>query len=242
MNTIHYSSQLLLDLFQQRKIVTLPEMKTALGTATDMTVYRKLAGLPYRTSYSHRGAYYTLDTLAEFDPHGLWTCADVHFSRQGTLLDTVATWVDSSTGGYYAEELRTLLGVEVKDALRQLVRAGRLHRQKLAGRFFYEAIGRARRQEQRAARQAQAPEADQLAAAMVLFFSLLDEQQRRLFAGLESLAQGRGGDRRMAELLGLDVATVARGRKELLCGQILRQRVRQAGAGRPGVEKKRPMS
>jgi hypothetical protein len=242
MNTIHYSSQALLDLFQQRKIVTLPEMKEALGTATDMTVYRKLSGLPYRTSYSHRGAYYTLDTLAEFDRQGLWTLGDVHFSQQGTLLDTVATLVDGSSGGYSAEELHTLLGVEVKDALRHLAYAGRLHRQKLGGRFLYEAAGRARRQEQRAARQAQAPEADQLAAAMVLFYSLLDEQQRRLFAGLESLAQGRGGDRRMAELLGLDVATVARGRKELLRGQILRQRVRQTGAGRPGVEKKRPMS
>jgi hypothetical protein len=76
----------------------------------------------------------------------------------------------------------------------------------------------------------------------ILFYSLLDEQQRRLFAGLESLAQGCGGDRRMAELLGLDVETVARGRKELLHGQVLRQRVRQAGAGRPGVEKKRPIS
>ena len=46
----------------------------------------------------------------------------------------------------------------------------------------------------------------------------------------------------MAQLFGLNVDTVARGRVELLRGQVLRQRVRQAGAGRPRAEKKRPES
>ena len=35
-------------------------------------------------------------------------------------------------------------------------------------------------------------------AAIALFASLLDERQRRLFAGLESLKCGWGGDRRIA--------------------------------------------
>jgi len=76
----------------------------------------------------------------------------------------------------------------------------------------------------------------------VLFYSLLDEQQRRLYAGLESLEWGHGGDQRMAQLLGLDVDTVARGRAELLSGQVLQQRVRRVGGGRPRAEKKRPKS
>jgi hypothetical protein len=46
----------------------------------------------------------------------------------------------------------------------------------------------------------------------------------------------------MADLLGLDVETVARGRRELLSGQVLRQRVRRAGAVRARVEKKPPAS
>jgi len=44
----------------------------------------------------------------------------------------------------------------------------------------------------------------------------------------------------MAELLGLDVATVARGRRELLTGEVLRERTRRAGGGRKAVGKKRP--
>ena len=58
------------------------------------------------------------------------------------------------------------------------------------------------------------PDADlmpeELRAAIVLFASLLDERQRRLFAGLESLKCGWRGDRRIAALLGIDPSTVAR--------------------------------
>jgi hypothetical protein len=75
-----------------------------------------------------------------------------------------------------------------------------------------------------------------------LFYSLLDEQQRRLYAGLESLKQGQGGDRKLAQILGLDEETVARGRQELLEAKVQRDRVRQPGGGRPRAEKKRPVS
>jgi hypothetical protein len=81
-----------------------------------------------------------------------------------------------------------------------------------------------------------------LRAALVLFYGLLDEQQRRLYAGLESIKRGHGGDRQMAQWLGLDVATVARGRRELLAGEVQSNRVRRAGGGRPATEKKRPAS
>jgi hypothetical protein len=79
-----------------------------------------------------------------------------------------------------------------------------------------------------------------LKAYLVLFSSLLDEQQRRLYAGLESLKFGRGGDQKLAELLQLDAHTVARGRKELLAQEVEWDRVRKPGGGRKLTEKKRP--
>jgi hypothetical protein len=78
---------------------------------------------------------------------------------------------------------------------------------------------------------------DELRAAIVLFASLLDEQQRRLYAGLESLQLG--GDRQIAELLGLDPHTVAKGRRQLLARDVETDRVRAVGGGRKPVEKKR---
>ena len=126
-------------------------------------------------------------------------------------------------------------------------------REKAAGRFLHFAADPATRTEQLRAREVWESQPgdrffgaglrvvpDELKAAIVLFYSLLDEQQRRLYAGLESLKLGHGGDRRIGELLGLDPDTVARGRKQLLDQDIERNRVRRKGGGRPPMEKKRP--
>ena len=133
----------------------------------------------------------------------------------------------------------SVVGVTVKDALRQLAQAGRLSRELWQGRYLYCAPDGERRRLQWATRQAQEAPGDDMQAAKALFYSLLDERQRRLYAGLESLQCGRGGQRLTAERFGLDVDTVARGERELLSGQVLRGRVREQGAGRPAVEKKR---
>ena len=242
MKTNRFTVESLKALFERTPVTTLPQLKAALGTAVDLTVFRKLAALPYRTSYSHRGAYYTLDTLAPYDEQGLWSYQDIHFSRHGTLLDTAAALVIQASAGYFTDELDSVVHVTTKDALRQLVQRGRLDRLECEGRYLYCAPERERCQQQWAARQAQQEPEDKFQAALVLFYSLLDEQQRRLFAGLESLDWGHGGDQRMARMLGLDADTVARGRTELLSGQVLRERVRRVGGGRPRVEKKRPKS
>ncbi|HTP29678.1 MAG TPA: hypothetical protein VMK12_28945 [Anaeromyxobacteraceae bacterium] len=70
--------------------------------------------MAYLTSYSHRGKYYALQETAEFDAHDLWSCRGVHFSRFGSLVETVATFVDRAARGYLASELALELSVEVK--------------------------------------------------------------------------------------------------------------------------------
>ena len=242
MNIIHYPTDRLASLLHEQKIATMPQLKRALGTAVTFTVLRKLATLGYRSSYSHGGTFYTLDSIAQYDQRGLWSYRDVHFARHGTLLNTAATLVSNAPAGYFTAELDAVVQVATKDALRHLVQQDRLFRRELAGRYLYCAKQRQRRQEQWAARQAQQRPDGDLQAAIVLFYGLLDEQQRRLYAGLESLEWGHGGDQRMAQLLGLDVNTVARGRAELLSGQVLHERVRRGGGGRPRAEKKRPKS
>jgi len=69
------------------------------------------------------------------------------------------------------------------------------------------------------------------------FLSVLNEKQRRLYLGLESIKLGRGGDVRMSSVAGVDVKTIARGRRELLSKQIEIDRIRRRGAGRPPLKK-----
>ena len=69
------------------------------------------------------------------------------------------------------------------------------------------------------------------------FLATLNEKQRRLYAGFESLRLGRGGDTIVAGWTGLNVKTVARGRQELHSGGVSIDRVRAVGAGRPALKK-----
>jgi hypothetical protein len=246
-----YSASTIAALLRKKTIATMPDLLAALDTSVERTVFRKLSGLRYRASYSHRGRYYTLDELAQFDALGLWSYRSVWFSAHGNLVETAATLVDVSSAGYFISELDDALHVKTKDCLRQLVGHGRLARQDLGGRHLYCSLDAGKRGAQLAVRQARggalaypvvAPVPDELKATIVLFLGLLDEKQRRLFAGLESLKLGRGGDDIVAETLGLDPGTVAKGRRELLGNELDPERVRKAGAGRKPVEKKRPRS
>ena len=245
-----FSADVLRRFLRGSRIATLPQMKDLLGTEADITVFRKLKELSYRTSYSHRGSFYTLDEIAAFDKQGLWSFDSVWFSRHGTLVATAEDRVTQSGAGYFASELEDILHVPVKEPLLQLVAQGRIARQSLSGLFLYCADNPRTRQQQLRARQSLPDQAaaapvgipagsvsDELRAAIVLFASLLDEQQRRLYAGLESLQLG--SDRQIAELLGLDPHTVAKGRRQLLAQDVDADRVRAAGGGRKPVEKKR---
>lgn len=250
-----YHATEIVRLLRARKIATIGELKAALGTGSDATVFRKLEKLAYRTSYSHRGRYYTLDEVARFDEWGLWGFRSVWFSQLGTLVATVEALVEASEAGYDTAELEAVLHVDPKAALLGLVRDRRLGRQAVGGRYVYVASDRPSRRRQLGARQVYdaSPDAlglgagvrvlpDELKAAIVLFYSLLDERLRRLYAGLEAAKVGHGGDAQIAELLGMDPSTVARGRRELLTGEVEVGRVRRRGGGRKPTPKGSPRS
>ncbi len=211
-------------------------------------MFRKLAELTYLTSYSHRGKYYTLRSSCEFDPSGLWSHRGIWFSSDGTLLDTSKRFVEQAPAGYSANELDNALHVQTRQSLLQLIHKQLISRQRIGEAFIYFALDQVRCQRQISARSKLAQVsvggvseevlAHEVKAAIILFFGLLDERQRRLFAGLEALKIGRGGDARVAALHGVDPHTVAKGRIELLGEDIDPARVRKPGGGRTAAEKK----
>jgi hypothetical protein len=238
----------------QHKIATLPDLKQALGATANLTVFRKLKLLNYLSSYTHRGRYYALRESAHFDDAGLWSHDAVWFSRHGTLVATIESFVNQAPRGWFADELADALHAEVHDPLHDLIRGGRLRRTQVGARFLYISADSRQSRDQIRARQTASTvplvadasalqvSPDELKAAIVLFYSLLDEQQRRLFAGLESIKLGHGGDSILAEFLGLDPHTVARGRQQLLDQNVTPGRTRRSGGGRKLVEKKPPTS
>jgi len=253
MRPVTFSTDPLRQFLRRKRIATLPQLKQVLGTDADITVFRKLKELSYHTSYSHRGQFYTLAEIPDFDENGLWTYDSAGFSRRGTLLNTSEAFVNQAPAGYFAGELEELLHVPVKEPLLYLVRQDRIGRREISHMYLYCASDNQRQRQQLLARQARLEQpgvagsvaqreeiSDELRAAIILFWSSLDEQQRRLYAGLESLKLGRDGDRQIAEFLQLDPHTVAKGRRQRVAQDVAVDRVRKLGGGRKPVEEKRP--
>jgi transposase len=70
---------------------------------------------------------------------------------------------------------------------------------------------------------------------------LIDERARRLLAGSEALAVGRGGVAAVARATGLARTTVQRGVADVRAGErVARGRIRRPGAGRPPIEDRDP--
>jgi hypothetical protein len=240
----------LLSLFMRKKVSDLTEIKETLGTQSTMTAFRKLKQLYYFTSYSHRGKYYTIKNIAEFNNKGLWGFRSIRFSKYGTLMKTSRGFINISEIGYSARELEEELEVRVQEALLHLHKNEKIFREKMSGVYIYVSADPIIRERQLLLRrQIESIPVDtlsikaishELKAAIVLFYSILDERQRRLYAGLESFKFGYGGDRKIANLLGLNTHTVAKGRRELFSQDFEAKRIRKEGGGRKHVEKKHP--
>jgi hypothetical protein len=251
MRTSKNDANALKKLLLKEKAATMPELKAVLETDVNMTVFRKLNELSYFTSYSHSGRYYTLSEIPDFDDRGLWEQNSVLFSNHGNLQKTVTAFVDGSKTGYTASELKSVLQIEVKEPLLILFRKEQVDRKKISGRYVYFTTDLQAKKNQQLNRSGQKTEfaldadydtghslPDKVIKSIWLFFSILNEKQRRLFAGLESLKIGHGGDKKVSNMFGMAPHTVAKGRSELLSASIDIERIRKKGAGRIPTEKK----
>lgn len=247
------SDKKLASFFARRQVATMEELRTALETNVDMTVYRALKKLGYRTSYSHGGRYYALSKTVQFDDQGLWSRGSVWFSQTGTLVATMERLIAASENGFFADELQGKLHVGVRESLLRLIQKGAVSRERLVQAYLYCSKNASVRRRQVAVRKAEIGEiapvlsgpeevSDEIQAAIFLFAALLDERQLRLFAGIEALQFGRGAEQWVADLLGIHRQTVAKGRSQLLNAEVGSGGIRKKGAGRPVLEKKRQRS
>ena len=242
--------QLIKDLIVRNKIVTLDEIKIHIQNNVTMTIMRKLNELSYLSSYSHRGKYYTLGTIPKFSDQGLWSYQSVYFSKYGTLKNTCCQLINTSQVGYSVKELDQILQVSVRLPVLNLFKEGKLFRAPFGGEDVYFSSNKQIMKQQSIIRESQYTNkvftvgklstqviTDELKAAIILFYSTLNEKQRRLYAGLEAIKIGYGGDKLIAQLFNINQETVSKGRQELVSGNFEKQGVRKPGSGRPEIKK-----
>ena len=249
MRKTKYNTKELIELFHKKKVLTLNDLKTALGTDVKMTVFRKLKELSYCVSYSHAGSYYTLNETVNYNEHGLWDFGQIHFSKYGSLLNTIETFVRGAESGYFAYELRQILKVRVYMPLLKLFSDRRILREQIVDKYLYlspethkiQLDNRKRIIESATLKEIQACSSGynspEIIENLTTFLSILNEQQRRLYIGFESMKLGEGGDTIMSKITGMNVKTIANGRKELQYHQIAVDRVRRVGGGRHALKK-----
>ena len=153
------SPEMLIHLFKTQGVVTFADLQGALGNASRATTFRYLRRVKYLRSYNHNGRYYTRRDPARFDRVGLYSQGDIHFSRDGTLGDTLKRLVREAQAGWTQRELQELLRVRVQVLLLGAVRHAEIRRERVEGFYLYlhidPAIGQSqlqRRQERIAAR------------------------------------------------------------------------------------------
>lgn len=231
----------LVDSFHENFLLTIKDLKNILQTTSRMTVFRKLKHLPYKTSYSHCGKYYTLDSIANYDNNGIWAYNQIYFSKFGTLKNTVLHHIDKSIIGFTCYELEEFLRIPVHNTVLDLWKNSKINREQIAKEYIYLSVEKGDTQfdlrKQYITSENSMVPIEATDEYLALFMSLLNEKQQRLFAGYESMKLGYGGDEKISQKTGLNVKTVSRGRKELLSKNIDIGRIRKKGAGRPSLKK-----
>ena len=205
MRTISLHKERLIEVFEKQKIATIKQLKKALNSTSSMTIFRKLKQLDYLSSCSHSGKYYTLKNIPKFDQMGLWFHKSILFSLHCSLAETIKNLVEKSNDGYSALELEKLLKVKPNEVLLKLINEKFVIRKKFEGNYIYFSTCKSERIKQEMSRERMekglalrtiTPDVlmIEVKASIILFYCTLNEKQRRLYAGLESLKLGTRGD------------------------------------------------
>lgn len=129
---------LIRQLLQSKTVMTLKEMRHELASRPRSSLFRDLQKVEILTSYSHAGQYHALQSTVIFNRDGLWFYDHIAFSRHGTLKNTLVATISTSPAGMTHKELKTLLRIQVQNALTHLIKAKTLQRRSSPGqRFVY---------------------------------------------------------------------------------------------------------
>jgi hypothetical protein len=130
------------------KVFTLIQLIDTLSCSA-ITARRRLSDWRAYTSINRNGMFYTLPSVPEFDPNGLWRFHDIFFSAYGNLKQTVIRLVQRSAQGMDNHEISTLVGLPVGSSyLSRLRNMPDISREWRDGRWIYLAGEEAARKKQ----------------------------------------------------------------------------------------------
>ncbi len=124
------------NLFVEKKVLTLQNLSGYLNVSV-RTIQRMLSSLDITRSYDNNGRYFSLKKLAKFNSMGIWEYKNIHFSKFGTLKNTLSAIVNNSSQGMDASQITDVLGVDTRSFLFQYKDVSGIKREKIGNHYVY---------------------------------------------------------------------------------------------------------
>ena len=122
--------------FIEKIVMTLRELSQFLNVSI-RTIQRKIRQWDTIRSYDHNGSYFSLKKLATFNSYGIWEYNNIHFSKFGTLKNTLVAIINDSSHGMDASQIRDVLGMDTRSFLFQYKDVSGIKREKIGSNYVY---------------------------------------------------------------------------------------------------------
>jgi hypothetical protein len=127
------------ELFHIHKAVTISDLVNQLQ-CSEVTARRRLADIGYFSSFTHNSRFYTIESVAQFDQHGIWHYKDIGFSSAGTLKQTITGLVDTSPHGMTVSQIAHIIKMKCYAPVNLFYKNGLFNRIKHEKKFIYLSI------------------------------------------------------------------------------------------------------
>ena len=122
--------------FIEKIVLTLQNLSQFLSVSV-RTVQRMISPLDTIRSYDHNGRYFSLEKLARFNSMGIWEYSNIHFSKFGTLKNTLAAIINNSSQGMDTSQIKDVLGMDTRSFLFQYKDVSGIKREKFGSHYVY---------------------------------------------------------------------------------------------------------
>ena len=122
--------------FVEKKVLTLQDLSEYFNVSV-RTIQRIISPLDTIKSYDHNGRYFSLEKLAHFDSVGIWKHKDIHFSKYGTLKNTLVAIINNSSEGMDASQIKEALDLDTRSFLFQYKDVSGIRREKVGKHYVY---------------------------------------------------------------------------------------------------------
>lgn len=122
--------------FVKKNVLTLQYLSQFFNVSV-RTIQRIISPLDTIKSYDHNGRYFSLKKLAHFDSIGIWRYKDIHFSKYGTLKNTLVAIINNSSQGMDASQIKEALDLDTRSFLFQYKDVRGIRREKAGKHYVY---------------------------------------------------------------------------------------------------------